>query len=387
MNYLPQARDQRVTNTKTVENLKTGEIKTSENSFTVKVVRTSGLPSKVNGKFRNGWLNPTPRSRWSSSNTVPIGNYWREYTTLGVEYRETNSIISSFINIGSVMDSNCAQFPYNESANLRNRVRAEVTNKLSDQKVNYGQAILEAKESFGTIAQTLTRVLRSYRALRSGNVQKAFKYLAIDRGHKLKSKDFGSRWLELQFGWKPLLSDIYGTYELLQDGLRRGYLPLRVVRELKQPFHYEKVTSVSGERVDLDYKGTLSHKIVLWYYIDDELLSWASSLGLLNPAQLAWEKLPFSFVIDWALPIGTFLSAATATLGIKILSGTETTRCEYRCTATCHYYESSAECQGEGVGYKRMTLSSFPLVLPYVKSPLSGSHVVSALALLQQLRK
>lgn len=385
MNYLPADRSEVVVDTKTVENLRTGDIVTSKVPYTVQVARTS-LPSKANGKYVRGWLKPTSRSRWSHSCKPPIGSYIRLYSSVGEKYRETHTYPGTSALLNNQIANYCSYFPYNTPQNTVNRVRAEVLGKLADQKINLGQAILEAKESWGTIAQTLTRVLRAYRALRHGKVKQALKYLAIDRGHKLKSKDFGSRWLELQFGWKPLLSDIYGAYQLAQDGLRRGYLPLRVVRELKHPFSFKREGNVFDPNT-YEYDGETSFKVVLWYYIEDESLAWASGLGLLNPLQLAWEKIPFSFVIDWAMPIGTVLSAYTATLGIKFLSGTETKRCTYKCNVTIPYYDSTVTTTGEGIGYARTTLSSFPLAIPYVKSPFSSSHTVSALALLQQLRK
>ena len=43
-----------------------------------------------------------------------------------------------------------------------------------------------------------------------------------------------------------------------------------------------------------------------------------SSLGLANPALVAWELVPFSFVIDWVLPIGSWLTATGPLLGVNV---------------------------------------------------------------------
>jgi hypothetical protein len=40
---------------------------------------------------------------------------------------------------------------------------------------------------------------------------------------------------------------------------------------------------------------------------DNGLLSAAYNFG--NPAEWIWERIPFSFVIDWVIPVGSFIGA------------------------------------------------------------------------------
>lgn len=42
------------------------------------------------------------------------------------------------------------------------------------------------------------------------------------------------------------------------------------------------------------------------------------SIGVLNPALVLWEKVPFSFVVDWVLPIGSWLQQLPPLLGLDI---------------------------------------------------------------------
>lgn len=44
----------------------------------------------------------------------------------------------------------------------------------------------------------------------------------------------------------------------------------------------------------------------------------ANQLGLINPATVAWEVVPFSFLVDWFLPVSRFLESQTDTLGLSI---------------------------------------------------------------------
>jgi hypothetical protein len=57
------------------------------------------------------------------------------------------------------------------------------------------------------------------------------------------------------------------------------------------------------------------------------------TLGLLNPLSLAWELLPYSFVIDWFLPIGDYLAATTASAGMTWVNGWSRTERKQRATA------------------------------------------------------
>lgn len=42
---------------------------------------------------------------------------------------------------------------------------------------------------------------------------------------------------------------------------------------------------------------------------------------ILSPLLTAWELVPYSFVIDWFLPIGDFLAQYSSTDGLTFLSG------------------------------------------------------------------
>jgi hypothetical protein len=43
---------------------------------------------------------------------------------------------------------------------------------------------------------------------------------------------------------------------------------------------------------------------------------------LSNPAALAWELVPYSFVVDWMIPVGDYLSSLDAVNGLTFRRGT-----------------------------------------------------------------
>lgn len=63
----------------------------------------------------------------------------------------------------------------------------------------------------------------------------------------------------------------------------------------------------------------------------------ASQLGFVNPAVVAWELVPFSFVVDWFVNVGDVLSSYTDFLGFKFLESSVTSFNKDRVTT---YYQS-----------------------------------------------
>jgi hypothetical protein len=119
-----------------------------------------------------------------------------------------------------------------------------------------------------------------------------------------------------------------------------------------------------------------------------------SQLGLTSPISLGWELIPFSFVIDWFLPIGAALNAASAFDGLTFHSGYKAYRTEKRSqidynlsdTSTDATYDRKEQISGSGTGtsihYTRTKLTSFPSArVPTVKNPVSLIHAANAVAL------
>jgi hypothetical protein len=53
-------------------------------------------------------------------------------------------------------------------------------------------------------------------------------------------------------------------------------------------------------------------------FVSNPNLYLANKLGFVNPGVIAWELVPFSFVIDWFVPVGNFLSQWTDFVGLTL---------------------------------------------------------------------
>lgn len=215
--------------------------------------------------------------------------------------------------------SNTFTFP----AKVYARAELDALLKLKDEKVSVGVSLGERKQVAGMFQDNLTRVAKAYRSARKGN----FKVAARQLG--LSWKDVPNKWLELQYGWKPLLSDVYTAVEELNKSDRedptRTWLHVtgmasdnaREITTVATSFNGVQQRSVDARtheaKVRFDFKPNAEMGL------QKTLDQW----GISNPLQIAWELIPFSFVVDWALPIGDYLAAMGAGKPYDFLCGSQ----------------------------------------------------------------
>jgi hypothetical protein len=122
------------------------------------------------------------------------------------------------------------------------------------------------------------------------------------------------------------------------------------------------------------------------------------AMGLTNPLLIAWELLPWSFVVDWFLPVGKFVENMDATAGLTFKDGYLTT---YEVIDSIGTVDGSYLSKTSGVNnikrgiqsrkkvtVYRQKLTDFPSnPAPSFKNPVSLDHMLNAMALLSQTFK
>jgi hypothetical protein len=118
-----------------------------------------------------------------------------------------------------------------------------------------------------------------------------------------------------------------------------------------------------------------------------------SELGFTNPLSLAWEVLPFSFVVDWSLPIGEYFNLLDADHGWSFRGGSTSTKAVrkgYHTITSIQVQGLQNESgyafgsgRGRRVNFDRVVRLAAPFpALPSVDTRSSNLHVANGLALL-----
>jgi hypothetical protein len=216
-------------------------------------------------------------------------------------------------------------------------------------------------------------------------------------GSRLSTRSAANAWLEWQYGWRPLMSDLYGSIEeslrvvinILARFSARASLPIRESR-------YFSTTNWGGPVSALrrgNGKQSCTIKIELTVPIGLELNRWTS----LNPVSLAWELTPYSFVADWFYDVGSFLRAAETALlyEVRFVRGFSSELyyydgVEYRPAANWnfgpdYFYVSSNELKVRKSSFERKVLGAYPFPRPpTVKVDLGWQRMLSLASLIRQ---
>lgn len=128
---------------------------------------------------------------------------------------------------------------------------------------------------------------------------------------------WGDVWLEYTYGWAPLVSDVYGAMSSLQKGITGNGSIVKSYSGKGGAVTRRGANADSAESIG----GSLAKSASFQGTVSNQNARALQEYGLLNPAALAWELLPYSFVADWFLPIGNILAALTSGTGLSGISG------------------------------------------------------------------
>lgn len=276
--------------------------------------------------------------------------------------------------------------PYtaNDDLDLINKLYQEIVGSDFNLAVTLGQTS-ETLETIGSGAIRIGRALRAAKRLDFFGVGKA---LGLNSKTLRPNRNVGytatSLWLEYRYGWEPLLNDVYDAAQLLGTQLGSPQTKRYSVRNKRTGNGTLNTGLVKfGKNVRVVRKQIVA--------LISEQPSALELTGLTSPSQVAWELVPFSFVVDWFLPIGNYLQARGAA---SVLKGTFITSTldtlEQRSYLSGSYIVSG----GESYYYLQANMSRsvsstlnvpMPTFQPLSKA-LSWKRAVSGLALLNNIR-
>jgi len=278
---------------------------------------------------------------------------------------------------------------------------------MSNMKFNSAQAFAERKQTANLLVKSVNRFISFAILAREGKFSQANKILGKrfqllgeksprfkkDTFRKPTRDDFANLWLEYSYGWRPLAGDIHGAAELLAQTYSVEFpRPSRSVGTSRAESAWTTRHDDSGLTGRGRLKASVTAKTVIYYDVESQVADVLKSTGISNPALLAWELLPYSFVLDWFIPVGSYLEACNASAGLRFIKGSTSTLGKGSGLASSvsdnsqYILHSGFPAWLEWAELTRERLTAFPSAqLPSLSLGLNLSQVTSGLALLNQL--
>lgn len=184
---------------------------------------------------------------------------------------------------------------------------SKLTSGIREHDFNAGIAAAESRKTLKMITDSAGTVFDAWRKTKHGDFAGAARALGrVVHGNrkpqKMNAHDVSDAWLSMQYGWLPLMKNVWEGSLFIEKVMG----PPRVIktRYRRNVLVPEFDDSAPGWPELVPCTAKLSKEIrVQWI----EALSTPRELGLLNPASVVWEVIPFSFVMDWFIPIGNYL--------------------------------------------------------------------------------
>lgn len=289
---------------------------------------------------------------------------------------------------------------------LRTRVLLDIRNEVFD----VAMVLAEMQGTTNLIVDNLMRVARSLDRMKKSSPEHAF-YLYFGRrpdGRRPTDaflRDTAGLYLEWKYGIMPTVYDIQGAckaFDMNEKGNFFENAPLLVARARLR----EEIPQTR------DMQGTLGeirdrNIPVVWYRerkarcdyrVKGEGLRGLNryGLGLSTIATVGFERTPFSFVANMAIPMADIIKAWSALSGTEVVGYCETDYYRMDIPAGESYITAhsgrvpirlSWDTQEKTVEYfTRTAYSSPPMPMPYVRNPIKTGNLSTVLALFTQLR-
>lgn len=196
-----------------------------------------------------------------------------------------------------IVPASDAQFVYNKAyARFQGKVRGDVA--------QLGASIGEYPSSSRMVKDRAEGIYTFTRNLRH-------RWAKLPSRKKRKYRAFADYWLEYSFGWAPLFGDLWNAYKRLCAPILDFS---RVRAGAATTFDYYQNLSGNPKTT-----GTYTYKVLIFGRVrmTNPNTSLLSDLGLLNPAAIAWELVPYSFVADWMFDIGGCIGSWSDSFGYE----------------------------------------------------------------------
>lgn len=203
---------------------------------------------------------------------------------------------------------------------LANEAIARFTGKVRKHNASLGVTLGSAKQSLDMIADRSNKIASIFeRSLRKWERKKP----SGAQKRRTVAKDTASSFLEGEFGWIPLAADIKDAF----GALGRDFGEARWVSATAKSA-YSKGHTQTGWPNAYDWvyndSGEISVNVGAKVAVDNPNAWLLNRLGLLNLPGVAWDLIPWSFVVNMVTNMGQMVNSITDFVGMTLSNGCST---------------------------------------------------------------
>lgn len=146
--------------------------------------------------------------------------------------------------------------------------------------------------------------------------QKEVDAVLLRIGLRRGARNFSAEYLAFHYGWAPLYGDLWNLLGQLSKGYSTKEVPVKSSARVKD----KSVRDFSTKTAKFKIEGPMSMRCIIAAQarVSSELSFVLNRTGLVNPATIAWDLVPFSFCLDWIGNFSQQLAAPTDFVGVEL---------------------------------------------------------------------
>jgi hypothetical protein len=244
----------------------------------------------------------------------------------------------------------------------------------------------QIKKTIGSVClNTLELLLKGKRKLAS---------LALDAVEDPRA--IANTYLAYVYGLRPILSDLQGTYNEIVHRENAWFRVKGVAKREWTEYSVQQLSDFCIMRIKEDYTVIVKQQCTITG--TSSASRFLASHGLTNASSVVWEVIPFSFIVDWFLPIGAFLSQPDAFEGATVASWHKTLIRKKVTSIELFHVGQNSSYEVFETGMQSFSATNFacdrtimsgipPLASLRFKNPIGVEHIANSFFLLCQLLK
>lgn len=202
---------------------------------------------------------------------------------------------------------------------LADYVLQKCLSEMLENDVAFNAFLLQGKQSLSMVANLATGIAHGTDNLMTANFKspKKFRRFLANASEEAVS-NFSGKYLEYLYGWAPLAEDVENAFQSMIDGYtgpekKQFRMSVRKSKKVKSEVDITRSASTYYTAPFMWTQTLLKEnraKVVLHYEFPAQA---GEMLPTMTPFGTAWELTPWSFVVDWFIPIGDWIGAMEAT--------------------------------------------------------------------------